>query len=86
MVTELRRSGVAVVDDPVVLVRQDLNGVQPGADIVGVVMTLVFGTGSRCSSWSPRSPGCTGGASCLRQVQTADVARGPPAFPIGRRW
>ena len=35
MVTELRRSGVAVVDDPVVLTRQELSGVVPGADMVG---------------------------------------------------
>ena len=85
MVTELRRSGVAVVDDPVVLVRQDLNGVQPGADIVGVVMTLVFGTGFAlfllvaALAWLHRR------RKLLRHVQTADGARGPPPFPIGRR-
>ena len=43
MVTEMRRTGVAVVDDPVVLVRSDLHGVVPGADMVMAVMSVVFG-------------------------------------------
>ncbi len=43
MVTELRRSGVAVVDDPVVLARRDLEGVVPGADMVGAILALVMG-------------------------------------------
>jgi hypothetical protein len=44
MVAELRRSGVAVTDDPVVLHHNDLNGVIPGADEVGTVLAVVFGT------------------------------------------
>ncbi len=50
MVGELRRRGVAVTDDPVVLTRRRLDGVVPGADMVlaglcagfGVVFALVF--------------------------------------------
>lgn len=40
---ELRRRGVAVIADPVVLDRQALDGVVPGANTVGAVLSLVFG-------------------------------------------
>ena len=43
MVSELRRSGMATVDDPVVLVRSDLNGVTPGSDRVVAVLVAVLG-------------------------------------------
>lgn len=43
MLDEMRRRGVAVTDDPAVLVRLGLNGVVPGADAVGAVLCLVFG-------------------------------------------
>ena len=32
-----------MVDDPVVLLRRDLNGVAPGADQVGAVMAAILG-------------------------------------------
>lgn len=43
MLGELRRRGVAVVDDPVVLTRRDLGGVTPGADMIGAALAAVFG-------------------------------------------
>ena len=42
MLDELRRRGVAVTDDPVVLIREELGGVVPGADTVMAVLCLVF--------------------------------------------
>ena len=43
MRSELRRTGVAVVGDPVVLVRRDLHGVVPGADMIGAGMAVLLG-------------------------------------------
>ncbi len=43
MLDELRRRGVAVTDDPVILIRQELGGMVPGADTVMAVLCLVFG-------------------------------------------
>ena len=43
MLDELRRRGVVVTDDPLVLIRQELGGVVPGADTVMAVLCLVFG-------------------------------------------
>ncbi len=43
MLDELRRRGVAVTDDPVVLIRQELGGVVPDADTIMAVLCLVFG-------------------------------------------
>ncbi len=43
MLGELRRRGVAVTDDPVVLVRRKLNGVVPGVDEISAVLCLLFG-------------------------------------------
>ena len=43
MLDELRGRGVAVTNDPVVLIRQELGGVVPGADTVMAVLCLVFG-------------------------------------------
>ena len=42
MLDELLGRGVAVTDDPVVLIRQELGGVVPGADTVMAVLCLVF--------------------------------------------
>ncbi len=43
MMGELRRRGVAVVDDPVLLIRRDLGGVVPGADVVAAGPCVVLG-------------------------------------------
>ena len=50
MLDELRRRGVPVTDDPVVLDRRKLGGVVPGADVVGAALCVLFGgTLSVCS-------------------------------------
>ncbi len=43
MLAEMRRRGVAITDDPAVLVRRKLDGVVPGADTIGAVLCLLFG-------------------------------------------
>ncbi len=43
MLAEMRRSGIAITDDPVVLVRSVLGGVTPGPDMVDVVLCAVLG-------------------------------------------
>ncbi len=43
MLIELRRRGVAVTDDPVVLTRRALGGVVPGADMVGAWLCAGLG-------------------------------------------
>ncbi len=43
MLAEMRGRGVALTDDPAVLVRQKLDGVVPGADAIGGVLCLLFG-------------------------------------------
>ena len=43
MLAEMRRRGVAITDDPAVLVRRKLDGVVPGSDTIGAVLCLLFG-------------------------------------------
>ena len=43
MVDEMRRRGITTTDDPVVVVRQKLDGRVPGADAIGAVLCLLFG-------------------------------------------
>ena len=43
MLGEMRRHGIAITDDLVVLVRRKLDGVVPGADTIGAVLCLLFG-------------------------------------------
>ena len=44
MLAEMRRRGVAVTADPAVLVRRKLDGVVPGADTIGAMLCLLFGS------------------------------------------
>ena len=43
IVSELRQNGAQVTNDPILLVRHDLHGVVPGADMIGASLGLVFG-------------------------------------------
>ena len=43
MVDEMRRHGIAVTDNPVLVVRRKLDGVVPGADTIGAMLCLLFG-------------------------------------------
>ena len=43
MLDEMRRRGIAITDDPVVLIRRKLDGVVPGVDTIGAVLCLLFG-------------------------------------------
>ena len=61
MIEAMRRDGVAVTDDPVVLMRKKLDGVVPGADTMMawfcIWMGLVFGVVMLLVAWQMRRTG-----------------------------